>query len=968
MKRLLKLTLFALTAALTAGLVSCNMSGGDASDPETSDAMQTTPPDTASGTDNAGSAPQQTDDYTKNLPDAIDFLTYQIPVFEKNADGLYVQSYKPYKIYGITTTFQTSTAYSPQYRLPSDAVMVYNNSIKSFTDNWVEQRGNYQVDAMTAMVWGHTEYTQRNPAHLEDVQTRADGSYIVHTAPDNYYMVPTRRYIEYMKELVGTTIDRLKPKTIIFEEPDMWAASGYSEGFKREWEEYYGTEWEPQTESPGAMYRTMHLKVHLIERLLSELAAYVKEKSPDTKVYIATHSTVSYNLISIAAGLNNYLALGCIDGVIGQTWSDTAYNAVPYDGVNINDAYLSGYIEYTSYMDSVEGTDFFALSDPMADNSSFTEELCRMLYRQTVVASLMVPEIQRFQLFPWPNRSFAAVSGDYKTQQLQVFNALDEVAGKPVELTAGTPGIYFAISDSVAWQSPHRNWSQSTNASVYGMTLPLVARGIPVKMKSLEHINTAEDLADVKLLLLAYDCQKPRSESINKAIADWVKAGGTLLYVGGHDKYQDSPNEWWYTAGGTPLQNLINNLGLDITVKVAGGSNSKLKWEGSESVAGVADAVNKFDYKVSKYRNFYASFEGSDVTPLITAEGEVIGCEKQVGSGRVIIVGVPSAALSQQKGGADLMRALAKYAVTSFTGIDYVETSLMTVRRGNIVAAHSIGKRNKIEGKYIDIFSDKLPVVSDAEVPADDSVLLYDISRLDLTIPRLAYTGGKLVGEAAETAGTTTFTILGPADSLGSSRLIAPAGKYPVSVTAKRGDAEAAVYRVWNNATSSLLVQVDLAPEPVEITVTWGSTPVPDDPDIEFGYLTVKTNSSNEDKDFLILNTAGVNSGLRFCDLAGKLIYKFDPTKYPGAVLTFNVFQNYILEYSLDGDNWTVIADYSKIGKWTDKGDNPASYSISASAVGAKDVIFIRLRNTTPSKGWGGSITSFSIRYLKEKG
>ncbi len=961
MKILLKPALIMLTAALTAGLVSCK-SGGGTSDPKDTAALDNLP-----GSSDTGGA--QHDDYTVNLPGAIDFSTYQVPVLEKDSNGLYVQKYKPYKIYGITTTFQTATGYSPQYRLPSDAVMVYNNNIRSFTDSWVEQRENYQIDAMTALVWGHTEYTQRSPEHLEDVQTRADGSFMLHTPPDNYYMVPTRRYIKYMKELVGVTVDRLKPKTIVFEEPDMWVASGYSEGFKREWREYYGTEWEPQTASPGAMYRTMRLKVYLIERLLTELAAFVKEKAPGTKVYIATHSTVSYNSISIVAGINNYLALGCIDGVIGQTWSDTAYNAVPYDGPNINDAYLSGYIEYTSYMDSVEGTDFFALSDPMADNAGFSEELCRMLYRQTVTASLMVPEIQRFQLFPWPNRSFVGVAGDYKTLQLQVFNALDEVAGKPVTLTAGTPGIYFAISDSVSWQSQHRNWSHNTNASVYGMTLPLVARGIPVKMKTLEQVNSADDLADVKLLLLAYDCQKPKSETINKAIADWVKSGGILLYVGGHDRYQESETEWWHTAGGTPLQNLIYHLGLDITVGAAGGSNTKLNWEGSVTVAGVADAVNAFDYRISKYRNSYASFEGADVLPLITAGENIIGCEKQVGPGRVILVGIPSSALAQQKGGADLMRAMAKYAVENYTDVDYVETSLVTVRRGSILAAHSIGEKNKIEGKYIDIFNDKLPVLlSGADVPADDSVLLYDISELDLSVPRFAYTGGKLVGSATETADTTAFTIYGPADALGSSRLIAPKGTYPVSVTARRGDTEVALYRVWNNATSSLLVQVDLMPEPVEITVKWGGDPVPDDPEYEFGYLTVKTNSSGQDEDFLIYNTAGANSALRFCDLDGMLIYKFDITKYPEALISLNVLQNYILEYSLDGETWTAIADYSKIGEWTDRGDNPATYSVSAPEVGASEVLYIRLRNTTPSKGWGGSITSFSIRYLKKSG
>jgi hypothetical protein len=98
------------------------------------------------------------------------------------------------------------------------------------------------------------------------------------------------------------------------------------------------------------------------------------------------------------------------------------------------------------------------------------------------------------------------------------------------------------------------------------------------------------------------------------------------------------------------------------------------------------------------------------------------------------------------------------------------------------------------------------------------------------------------------------------------------------------------------------------------------------------------------------------------------LIYKFDITKYPEALISLNVLQNYILEYSLDGETWTAIADYSKIGEWTDRGDNPATYSVSAPEVGASEVLYIRLRNTTPSKGWGGSITSFSIRYLKKSG
>ena len=311
------------------------------------------------------------------------------------------------------------------------------------------------------------------------------------------------------------------------------------------------------------------------------------------------------------------------------------------------------------------------------------------------------------------------------------------------------------------------------------------------------------------------------------------------------------------------------------------------------------------------------------------------------------------------------MCMLAKYAIESHTGLEYAETSLMQVRRGNVISAHSIGKTNTLTGKYINLFDDKLTVLESVTVPRDDSVMLYDISGLSLDVPRIGFTGGKLAGSVTETAEKTVFSIYGPADTIASTRILAPEGTYPVSVSATRGGNPITAYRVWSNATSSLLVQLDCRPEEAQITVTWGNTPVGDDSNVAFKDIRVPTNDSNQDKEYIVTNTAGVNSGLRFCDVDRELIYKFELAKYPNAQLTFFIVQNYILEYSLDNKTWTVIADYSKIGEWTDRGDNSTYYTVYPNEVGAKDVIYIRLRNTTPSKGWGGSITSFRIRYTE---
>ena len=88
------------------------------------------------------------------------------------------------------------------------------------------------------------------------------------------------------------------------------------------------------------------------------------------------------------------------------------------------------------------------------------------------------------------------------------------------------------------------------------------------------------------------------------------------------------------------------------------------------------------------------------------------------------------------------------------------------------------------------------------------------------------------------------------------------------------------------------------------------------------------------------------------------------------AIITFTLSQNYILEISTDGVNYEIVADYSQGGKipHLTTGGNNTNIKVDLFAYGAEeaDVVYVRLRNTDPSKGWGGSIHQFVMEYSKK--
>ena len=919
-------------------------------------------------------------DKAVNANDALLILQYSVKIIEvfpveksslvslpwSSDTMVYAQTREEMDPGVIRTTFQQSGNYTATDDVQSDSTMVYIGTIagaETQFKSWKENKQNCAQESLDIMTAGGRdnglEYFSMYPERQDfDACKRSDGSIYYHgggtTVP---YMVPTRYYREYKIQLIDT-LCKLGPGFIAVEEPESFIGAEYSEGFQEEWLDYYGTEFIDPASSAEARYMSSKLMTHLWMTMIDSIGEYMNEHYPDVKLVVATHSTANYTHWNIISAVNAFTSSQYVDGIIGQTWSDTVNSAVPYAGTSQTRLFEAAFSEYATYADSMqEGQTVFTLTDAKADDPSQTWENYRNMWEKTLVAELMQQDIHNFQECVWPSRGFTVAPDDYRTVQLAAFNALGQIGGLESTLYAGTPGIYYGLGDSISWQSGYQYVSNNAS-SYYGFTVPLIEKGIPVGVVSLHYIDSVEDLAGVKVLALSYDAVKPQDEKVNEIIAQWVKEGGTLLYLGGFNDYDNISTEWWTQKNQTPYENLMEHLGLNVTVDEMGDVLSFYQWDGPSGYGESFGGDRFLNGTVTLFTNVYT---GSGFQPILSNDNGVFGFEAAVGEGHVVSVGLPSSYYSANADGPQQLRDLVEYA-TTFTDVTYAETDLMVVQRGNFIAAQALDYTDgeTLTGNFIDLFDADLPVITSKDLAAGQSAFLYDISSLlESDTPRFVYTGGAMKGEVIETADTTAFSIGGPSKSTSATRLLGN-GKYPQSITATvNGNRIGDLVSLWDNATGSLLIKVPhTAGETVEITVQWGDTRIEDTPDYEWKTTAYITGSRDADADFILRNTAKALTSYRQSIYDAELVYEFDFNQLGDAYISLEVFGNYLIQVSTDDKTYTTVYDYSQISDiYVSDMKNNTILSIFPEDYGAiAGKLYIRLTNTDPSQEYGGGI------------
>ncbi|GMK43867.1 hypothetical protein PghCCS26_09940 [Paenibacillus glycanilyticus] len=718
------------------------------------------------------------------------------------------------------TGFQESRPYGPKYDLRTDFVMVYglSDKLEERIEGW--RKAGYTIHLMTGVSWGeyqdylYEKFDGRN--HWDEAQMDRFGNYIQH-GKDVPYMDPTIAFSEYLATYIKKAID-CGVEAIHLEEPEYWAASGYSEAFKREWLTYYGEPWTAPHLSPDAQYRASKLKAYLYYRALDRLCAQMKEYALVTynrqvRFYVPTHSLINYTQWRIISPEALLVSMPSCDGFIAQIWTGTARTPNVYQGIRRERTFETAYLEYGVMQELTRGTgrDMWFLHDPIEDNPRYTWSDYRYNYRATVVASLLHPGVSKFEVCPWPWRVFTrgyptedgtgkeGIPASYKTVLLTVMNVLRDLHHHEEEQTdVYTSGIGLLLSNSAMYQrgdvlpeepeistgkkeggvttsdmlSPEQRELLDFSA-FYGLALPLVKHGVPLRPVQLDNALTFPGyLDDYKVLLLSYEFMKPENAGLHQAIAGWVRDGGVLIYVGdGSDAFHDV-REWWNREGSRrsyerPDQHLFETLGL---------------------------AANQEDG------------------------------EYAYGDGFVLVRRVHPAALSRTSEGADSVRDCVKLALKLRGEADaYRESGILRIKRGPYVIAQALDESNvtdgsTLEGRFIDLFEDELPIVRNVALKPGDNCLLFDLEAAGTAGDGQAakvLVGSSRIEDVKADAKTISFRSESPSDMTVSIRLLAASA--PNAVTADGLKADYA----YDEASGTLLIRHPGKPEGVLVEAAW---------------------------------------------------------------------------------------------------------------------------------------------------
>jgi len=193
----------------------------------------------------------------------------------------------------------------------------------------------------------------------------------------------------------------------------------------------------------------------------------------------------------------------------------------------------------------------------------------------------------------------------------------------------------------------------------------------------LEHIGRPNALERYKLLLLSYDGQKPPAPVFHDRIADWVRAGGCLLYIGnGADPFHHAPG-WWN----------------------ADGKNAAKAYDHLFAMLGIGERASD--------------------------------APQPVGDGYVRVLATRPAELSMRPDGPEYVQSAVK-ELFECAGRVFETQNYLCVRRGPYVVAAVLEETASkapltLDGAFIDLFQPTLPVIERKALAAGECGFLYDL-------------------------------------------------------------------------------------------------------------------------------------------------------------------------------------------------------------------------------------------------
>jgi len=423
---------------------------------------------------------------------------------------------------------------------------------------------------------------------------------------------------------------------------------------------------------------------------------------------------------------------GCA-GYIAQVWTGTARTPNHFRGIRKERTFETAFLEYGAMQNLVRATGrtVWYLNDPIEDNPGHDWADYRSNWESTLFASLLQPDVWRYEVAPWPERIFGgryprnanredrkSIPPDYASELQVVMRALTDMKQSEVRWDCGTRGIGVLVSDSMMFQRAQPTPSDPNMAQFYGLALPMLKRGIPVTPVQLENVTLPGFLDEQRVLLLSYAGQKPLSAQVHPPLVQWVRKGGVLVMVDDDKDAYNHVREWWNEEGKkrrTPRQHLFESLG-----------------------------VNDEDF-------------ARDPTRMVpVGKGAVVWLQESP---------VPFALSAE----ADARLATIMKAGASKGGLTWKETSYLSLHRGPYVIGAGLeesveGAARRLQGRFVNLFDPELKVQHSIALQPGARVFLLDLDAVKSEKPRVLASACRALPTRLD-GGTMAWTVEGVGNS-----------------------------------------------------------------------------------------------------------------------------------------------------------------------------------------------------------
>ena len=435
------------------------------------------------------------------------------------------------------------------------------------------------------------------------------------------------------------------------------------------------------------------------------------------------------------------------------------------------------------------GRRMWFLHDPIEDNPRYTWREYRRDYYRTVSASLFHYNVHHFEVAPWPHRVIEGkyprgehgkpIPPEYATNLLTVMHTLRDMDWDDCSFDGGNIEVGVFMADSAMFQrlypenTPEAKLDGETTSvkrfnSFYGLTLPLLKQGLAVKPVQLDNIRRFASYLDCyHTLILSYEYMKPEFPDIHNALANWVKNGGNLIYVGDGSDSFNSIKSWWNSGENTfanPAEHLFSCLGLKKAPK-----------------AGLHD----------------------------------------VGNGHFYFLPVHPSSLALYKKSADEYRSVVE-DVLALNGIKWNKSASIILRRGPYVVTavmdESVSKKAQpLKGTYIDLYDHTLPVLTDPTLEVGSVGLYYDVNKIDTESEADIIAAAGRVDSLFTSSEKCEFIVIGPEGINCAVRIYLQ--REPKAVKAFCGGDEIPAAMDYDAASKTALINFDNSPNSVKVEI-----------------------------------------------------------------------------------------------------------------------------------------------------